>query len=324
VLDKFWGKLGEGLAGEWNLRLLTPGFAFLGGLALLWIWRNGWDDVGRVAREIDPTTGAAFLLAGSFLLSFSAALVSWLARPILRLAEGYWPGWLWGLRRRQTERVNRMVAEKSAEWDGLAEQFYQNSLQGASYERYIRLDRELANYPVNLHIRMPTVTGNILRAAEEYPERAYKLEILTTWPRLWLALPESSRKELSESRQTLNWNAQLLTWGVAYLLVGAVFLAQLGWRWFEIVPLALVVIPGLAVILSAWRRLRSAAEVFGELLRAAYDLHRFSLYEGLRWPLPENPHAEDQLGQALVLYLKRNEPPAALPGKEEQFVFQHK
>jgi len=217
-----------------------------------------------------------------------------------------------------------MVAEKSSGWNRLAERFEQNALDDESYERYVRLDKELANFPEDVNKRMPTVTGNILRAAEEYSDRAYKLEILTTWPRLWLALPESTQKELSEARQALNWNAQLLTWGLIYLLAGAGLVVWLHRQWPEIVPFILVIVPALVVILAAWLRLRSAAAVFGELLTATYDLHRFLLYEGLRWAPPVDPAAEDVMGEALTLYLKRNFPPETLSGTGDRFVYQHK
>jgi len=324
MLSTFWEKIGEGLAGEWNDRLLTPAFACLGGLLAIWTWKSGWGQVERLLSNINPPTGVALLIAGAFVLSTSAALVGWLARPVLRFAEGYWPRWLWGLRKWQTGRMNRIVAAKSSVWNRLAERFQQNALDDESYERYARLDRELAHFPEDVNKRMPTVTGNILRAAEEYSDRAYKLEILTTWPRLWLALPESTQKELNEARQALNWTAQLLAWGLIYLVAGAGLLVWLQWRWPDVVPLISVIVPALGVILAAWLRLRSAAALFGELLTATYDLHRFSLYEGLRWAPPVDPAAEDVMGEALTLYLKRNFPPGNPWVTGDRFVFQHK
>ncbi|MEK6407973.1 MAG: hypothetical protein AABN34_13510 [Acidobacteriota bacterium] len=324
MLNKFWEKIGEDLAGEWNVRLLTPAFACLGGLLVIWTWKNGWGQLERLLTNLSPSTGVALLIAGASVLSTSAALVGWLARPVLRFAEGYWPSWLWGLRKWQTRRINRMVAEKRSVWDHLAERFEQKTLDDESYERYVRLDRELANFPEDVNKRMPTVTGNILRAAEEYSDRAYKLEILTTWPRLWLVLPESTRKELNEAREALNWNAQLLTWGLIYLAAGAGLLVWLQWRWPQIVPLISVILPAIMVILAAWLRLRSAAALFGELLTATYDLHRFLLYEGLRWAPPVDPVSEDVMGEALTLYLKRNFPPETLSRTGDRFVFQHK
>jgi hypothetical protein len=47
------------------------------------------------------------------------------------------------------------------------------------------------------------------------------------------------------------------------------------------------------------------AEVFGDLVEAAYDLHRTALYAQLRWPLPTNPKEERDQGELLTSYLWR-------------------
>ncbi len=47
------------------------------------------------------------------------------------------------------------------------------------------------------------------------------------------------------------------------------------------------------------------AQVFGDLIEAAYDQHRTVLYTQLRWPLPANPQQEREHGQRLTAYLWR-------------------
>jgi hypothetical protein len=51
----------------------------------------------------------------------------------------------------------------------------------------------------------------------------------------------------------------------------------------------------------------SAGSNYSELLRTAFDLHRFSLYQALHLPLPTFPDSEVLQGKALSLYLKRGE-----------------
>jgi hypothetical protein len=41
------------------------------------------------------------------------------------------------------------------------------------------------------------------------------------------------------------------------------------------------------------------AQVFGDLIEAAYGLHRSALARQLRWPLPANPSQEHHQGQPL-------------------------
>lgn len=47
------------------------------------------------------------------------------------------------------------------------------------------------------------------------------------------------------------------------------------------------------------------AQAFCDLIEAAYDLHRTSLYQQLRWPLPANPGEEHACGRQLTAYLRR-------------------
>ncbi len=81
------------------------------------------------------------------------------------------------------------------------------------------------------------------------------------------------------------WSVLLLVWAF--------------WSWYWVIPLAL-----LGMAWGYWQAL-DAAGVYGELLRAAFDLHRFALYKALRWPLPGNPADEHKIGQQLTYYLWR-------------------
>jgi hypothetical protein len=62
-----------------------------------------------------------------------------------------------------------------------------------------------------------------------------------------------------------------------------------------------------------------SAMSYGDLLESAFDLHRFSLYDALRWPRPENSSAEKALGHQLTEYLWRGTLPKPLmyQGKEQ-------
>jgi hypothetical protein len=45
--------------------------------------------------------------------------------------------------------------------------------------------------------------------------------------------------------------------------------------------------------------------LFADMIEATFDMHRTSLYQHLRWPLPENPHAERAAGREMTEYLVR-------------------
>jgi len=67
------------------------------------------------------------------------------------------------------------------------------------------------------------------------------------------------------------------------------------------------------VLAFSWTAAIQAAASYGDLLRAAFDLHRFDLYRALHWPLPERwlhekPTPLDQpdtMGQSLSQFLHR-------------------
>ncbi len=138
---------------------------------------------------------------------------------------------------------------------------------------------------------MPTKLGNILRSAENRPWDKYGLDAVICWPRLWLLLPEEVKKELSEARASLDSAARTLLWGV-------LFLVWTIWAWW-----ALLV--GLIIAIWAYQWALNAAEVYGDLLESTFDLHRFSLYDMLRWPPPENSVVEKEEGTKLTRYLFR-------------------
>lgn len=295
MFTKFWDKLTEGLASTWNARILAPALAFWGGGLMAWGWKNGWDSIVNFINKADTAQGVAAAVVGLFLLTVSSGLVEWGTLPILRLAEGYWPGLLRGLRFGLATRQGRRLESKEARWQALAKDQQAGKLDARGLEEYARLDAELAQYPVAAPLLLPTRLGNLLRAAEEYPYVRYGLEITVTWPRLWLVFPESTKKDLTTVRQALDERTQIMTWGLLFAIWSI-------WAWWA-VPVALV------VALVAYRGMLSAAGVHGELLRAAFDLHRLAMYKSLNWPLPASPTGEPAHGLELTQYLHRGLPP---------------
>ena len=115
----------------------------------------------------------------------------------------------------------------------------------------------------------------------------YGLDTITVWPHLWLLLPETTRTELRAARASLDTAVVAATWGI-------LFCAFTPFTWLAIpIGLAVTTIAVTAVI-------PARAQVFGELIEAAYDLHRTAVYQQLRWPLPANPQQEHPAGAQLT------------------------
>jgi hypothetical protein len=62
-------------------------------------------------------------------------------------------------------------------------------------------------------------------------------------------------------------------------------------------------LPALPLAYFMGRAAHQAARAYGGLFRSAFDLHRFAVYEAMRWPLPDSPPAEKTQGGRLMLYL---------------------
>lgn len=309
MIEKFWEKMSEELAGEWNARLLTPALAFWGATAVLILYRfDAWKSLRLFLKSKSLLLGGAALVGLLFVLVVSTAVVQWLTLPVLRLLEGYLPRFLGRLRLKGVERLNLALVEKENEYGRLGDLLEAGRTDSLQAERYALLEAELANYPQDANLRLPTRLGNTLRAAEEYPYERYGLEITVTWPRLWLLLSESTRQELLAARQSLDAAVQMSIWGLAFLL--SAFLAWGASRPASALLLVGAILPGLGVLLAAWLRAHSAAEIYAVLLRSAYDLYRFNLYEALRWKPPLRPEAEKDSGIALTHYLQRARAPA--------------
>jgi hypothetical protein len=176
-------------------------------------------------------------------------------------------------------------------WQLLQTEIDDSQPTAAQLAELARLERRRRHRPVLDSELLPTRVGNILRAAETRPRHRYGLDVVLIWPRLWLVLPDTTRKELASARASLDASVAAAIWGTAFVA----FTPFTNW--------ALV---GLVVTLAAvlwWVPAR--AEVFADLIEATVELYRIALYRQLRWPLPKNPATEPERGEALTEYLER-------------------
>ena len=293
MLESLWEQVGEDLAGEWTTRMLFPAFAFWGGGLLAYTWRYGWGGLVNWWNGRAPHEQVALLVGGLILVVLSSAAMERLQTTVIRLAEGYWP---WPLRwlRFLLARVWRWWMERKYEkWNALAEKCEgrPERLPPKEQARYARLDTALAHFPADPGRVMPTRLGNVLRASEEHSQVRYGLNANVCWPRLWLLLPADVQEDISVARGQLNEAARLFAWGLLFCIWAV-------WAWWA-VPV------GLAVAFLAYRGMVLSALVYGELVRSAFDLYRFDLYEQMGWSPPRWAGDEPAYGERLTTYLFR-------------------
>ena len=303
ITTKFWEGLGAKLADQWIVTTLTPAFVFwLGGL-LAWITHYGLASLHLLETQLTNLLTSliaqgAFLIGVLLIILASSTVVQQLDLPIIRLLEGYWPRWLKWLQRWGVDWQNKQLKSAEDRWQELEHEKEVRELRPEENEEQVALDSKLRLAPADPLYRMPTKLGNILRAAEIRPLVNYGLETTICWPRLWLLLPDNVKNELTEARTSLDTNVRILVWGILFFV------------WTIWAPWALLI--GLAIVIWAYYRALRAAEVYGDLLDSAFDLHRFALYETLHWPRPEQPNNEEEKGTELTRYLYRGLAPASV------------
>jgi hypothetical protein len=292
-MDKFWGGVSSQVTSPSFVTLLAPSFVFWAGGLAAWTRRFGWPDrkdMPQRLTNLDRVPTEAILIGGVVVVVASALLVARLEVPTLRVLEGYWPGWLRPLRRAMIRWHGTHLDRAERRWQQLSAMDVGDLTPEERAER-AELDRRLRLAPADPQQRMPTAIGNILRAAESRPREKYGLDTLVCWPRLWLLFPDQVKTELSGARAQLDVAVRILLWSV-------LFVSWTVWAWWAL-PL------GALGGYLAYRWILATGEVYGELLESTFDLHRFALYQALRWPLPTDPAAERASGEQLTEYLFR-------------------
>jgi hypothetical protein len=136
----------------------------------------------------------------------------------------------------------------------------------------------------------PTWIGDRLNACYVRIQRAYGLDLVAAWPRLWLIVPDPVRSELAGARDAFSAAARLTAWAILYLILAA-------WWW----P-ALVI--ALVTGITGARKGRFATGNLADLIESAVDLHGGELAVQLGVPGPLLP-AQGRQVTALVATWRR-------------------
>ncbi len=302
MFQTFEEELGKSIAERLAEHLLGPAALFGLGLVAAWAvamhgsllaaWR-AWR-----ARPVPEQALGVFLWVVAVVVL--AAVMGTLRDFWLRTLEGYtWPGplrrglaRLWARRARGWKQAWQALKTREMGLDASAA-----PLSRQERERLASLEVRLRHLPPREDELMPTALGNVLAAAEAAVRHRYGLDPIITWPHLWLVLPEHAREALTQARQGLDRAAEGVPWGLLFAVVAGT------WTWWA-APL------GLLAAVWAYRLAVTRAAAFGELVRAAFDLHRLALYDALGWPRP-SPEEEKEAGKRLTAFLWRGERPSS-------------
>ena len=148
---------------------------------------------------------------------------------------------------------------------------------------------------------MPTRLGNALRAAEIRAGEPYGLDTVVAWPRLYpCSRTRSAPSSTASATRSTSTRASAPCSPPPRSSPPGCWPAH---GWWLLVPAGCLVLTWLA-----YRAAVAAAIAYGESIRSAVDLHRFTLLEALHLPLPATPEEERALNATLSRFLLQGVP----------------
>jgi hypothetical protein len=302
-------EIGIAAAKELGLRFTLVGVLPIAALALYVValivsmMAGGSPDLTALAKFAHGLTAAdALVLVGSIVVL--AFLLQPLQLALVRLLEGYWGSSC-------LARVADRIAVAWHRWRRQKLEAASQSTHKPSTDEAVEMAaaaRRLRRFYPAPDRLLPTMLGNVLRAAEDKADVRYGLDTVVIWPRLYYVLSEALQNSLADQRNQLDIAARLCVVFVLAVIASAALLYRHGW-WNLAESIAVVL---------AWMSYRSAiaaALAYGESIQAAIDLHRFDLLKALHLPPPPDREAERAANRLLCDFLRQ--------GMPVNFIYQH-
>jgi hypothetical protein len=214
--------------------------------------------------------------------------------PLTRTLEGYGrfnPARLW-----RSYSLRRFRALKKA----MAKN------QQTRNEAYAEAAMEFAaGFPESEDLVLPTRFGNVLRAAERYPQVLYSMDAIQLWPRLESVAPAAHCNAIADVRAVLDLWINL--WFGALVVTGA----EVAFALTTHCPRLLIAALSPIAAITAAKLAQSAAAEFGSLVKATFDLYRGELSAQLGLNLPNSPEKEREMWTAVSQSMLYREPGAS-------------
>ncbi|MET9618602.1 hypothetical protein [Kitasatospora indigofera] len=299
-------QLGKSLAERWIALLVLPGLLWIAAATCAYRlghahaldprWLAAWLDRIAAVPPARRTTVLVLFAAGAVPASAGAGLAAGALGGVLErlwTASGAHPpmAWILHVRQRRWTAVRdsarrRIDALNSSDLTGRKLDRARAAARRAERRRLAR-----PSQPPQL----PTRIAERFHASAVRADTLYGLDLNLAWPRLWTVLPDGLRTDLTAARDSYAAAARLFGWGLLYTA-----LAVLWWP---------AVVLGAATAVAAAMKARTAADLLGDLVDTATDLHLTELSDRLAAAAPDRPTPET--GGAITRRLTRPHDPAA-------------
>lgn len=318
-MDLAWKLITDLGAKRWFWTAFVPAGLFIAAIAGLYIdLQHNWETIGNDVKQLSTEQQLGLLFGTGVLAVAFALLLDAMGLSILRWFEGdiarFWlfrllfvVGYTYQVK--IYLKTSEEFQESYGEYETLKSKLGEKPLSKteiAEYQRLQskvqRLSEKLYHYPANEEKIMPTRLGNILHAAEEYPYENYGLDPSVTWLRLYPSISTEIHDGLEGSRASLDLSIRLVLLTVIFALIAT----PLEWGSNGSLRAILILLTTLVIIIVLHNSAVQYAIRYGELIRTAYDLHRFDLYKALHLEYPSMSGEQEQkmgnqLNQILLL-----------------------
>lgn len=284
-MTRFLDTLASKLAERWLTLLLLPGALYVAVLlAAVRLGHRDWFRLDLLRHELTRIAAEPIMRSpGTVLLAMGALLAAAALAGLAAQAIGTLAGRLWLARAR--EPITRwLTGRRVRRWDRAQKRFQDALLAagraqvagGSNAAELVRAaeDRNAERNAIGL-IRptRPFRAGNRIAAVDTRVLDRYQLDLASSWPRLWLVVPDATRAELLAAQGSVVGAQRLAGWGVAYLVVAVV--------WW---PAA---VAGVATIVTAWFQAATRTDTVASLVESTVDVHGRALADALGVPCPD-------------------------------------
>jgi len=177
--------------------------------------------------------------------------------------------------------------------------------------------RIIKEFPEKEGLILPTVLGNIIRSFEYYPEREYKIDAVTLYPRLVAKIDKEYAIIIDDAKTSFDFmvNSSFLSATTVFLLV----ISGIGFGKPFITTTSILVWLieigfFLCLAIAFYKGAIKHAFIWGETVKSAFDLYRNSLLEHLGFTqVPTTKMEERELWNEISLQMIDGDPTSGPP-----------
>jgi hypothetical protein len=277
-------------------------FIILGMVFLVPLFPFEWH-VLKPLEALDPQWKVVVIFLLTIVLS---GLLYNLNIPLIRFYEGY-PWEKSPLGKFKADRYKKRFRTARHQSAGLLDMYTELETVNPDDARLITIINKLADaklalnqeFPTQEDLILPTRLGNVIRCFEDYPDERYGMSAVTLWPHLVAKIDKEYAAAIDDSKTSFDFMINSATLSLVLMLlilfVGLYHPLQFvsPWLW---IPWALEIV-GFAWLAHIFYTLSiGRAAAWGNTVRAAFDLYRWSLLEQLGYKrVPANVQEEREL-----------------------------